>query len=172
MNKDWLWDRKITLQKAKNILRNPEHPKFIELSALLLIRKYSPQEVFPQYLSPAIFCQNWGAIKRIMRKDAWGSPRLLFWQAVYEKVKEKLLKKGKEIKPAPLSKADEFCKAIGQKIKLLRKERGFTQNGLAKSLRVSQQIISRIERGRQNISLLTLKNIASVLKAKADFILQ
>lgn len=168
MKRDWLWDRKINMRKAKDILRNPSHPKFLALASLLLTRKNSPAEVFKEYLLPADFCQNWGRIKKLMQKDAWAKPRIHFWQAVYEKVKEKLKRKGRAVKSIPLPKADEFCKRIGLKIKLLRKEQGFTQKGLANKLKISQQIISRIESGRQNISLLTLKEIASALQAKVE----
>lgn len=172
MKRDWLWDRKITIGQAKNILKNPEHPKFSSLAALLLLRKNSPAEVFKEYISPTNFCQNWSKIKKIMKKDAWGTPRMHFWQAVFGKVREKLKKKGLIMKPAPLMKIDEFCKKVGQRIKILRKERGFTQKELARKLRISQQIISRIESGYQNISLITLKEIASALGAKVDLVLQ
>lgn len=57
MKRDWLWDRKISLTKAKKILTKPDHPKFIALAALLLSRKNNPKEVF-QILSPDHFCQN------------------------------------------------------------------------------------------------------------------
>jgi DNA-binding XRE family transcriptional regulator len=169
VKKDWLWDRKITIREAKNILKHPEEPKFIELASLLLLRKNSPQEVFKEYLSPIDFCQNWQKIKKMMRKDAWGEPRLYFWQAVYEKVKEKLKKKNIIFKTSLVPVSSDFCREIGCKIKHLRKEGGLTQKELAKKLNISQQIISRIESGRQNVSLLTLENIASKLEVKINF---
>lgn len=166
MKKDWLWDRKISLAKAKSILKNPAHPRFLPMSALLLLRKNTPAEVFKEYLSPVDFYQNWTGIKKIMQKDAWGAPRVDFWQAIFEKVRERLRKRGVKLKTVSLQKAAPFCKIVGQKIEALRKERGFTQEELAKKLDISQQIISRIESGWQNISLLTLKDIAGALKAK------
>lgn len=166
MKKDWLWDRKISIREAKHILKDTEDPKFIELAALLLMRKNSPQEIFKEYISPSDFCHNWAEIKKTMKKDAWGRPRVDFWQAVFEKVKDKL---NISVRAAALPKKDVFCKEIGDKIKELRKKRGLTQSGLARKLRISQQIISRIEKGQQNISLLTLKNIATSLQSEADF---
>lgn len=69
--------------------------------------------------------------------------------------------------PATLLKPETaLCREVAQKIKSTRKQKGLTQNELAKKLRISQQLISRIESGKENISLLTLKKIASGLEAK------
>ncbi|HLD41005.1 MAG TPA: helix-turn-helix transcriptional regulator [Candidatus Omnitrophota bacterium] len=171
MNKDWLWDRNISAKQAGKILGNPGHPEFITLAALLLSRKNVPREVFRDYLKPQDFCRNWKEIKQRMRKDAWGSPRIGFWQAVYEKLLEKY--RGKAAGILLRSKAKPysgFCLLVGGKLRLLRKEKNLTQNALADKLEVSQQLISRIESGRENISLLTLKKITDKLGAKIDII--
>jgi DNA-binding XRE family transcriptional regulator len=105
-----------------------------------------------------------------MRKDKWNEPRIEYWQAIYEALKEKFRKKGidfREGAPAPPKKEDDFCKSIADRIKILRKQKGLTQCELARKLGVSQQMVSRIERGRENISLLTLKNIVGALDAEA-----
>ncbi|MBU3958707.1 MAG: helix-turn-helix domain-containing protein [Candidatus Omnitrophica bacterium] len=101
-----------------------------------------------------------------MRKDAWNNPRIEFWQAIYEKLKEKYKDKGISVTKAiaVTRPQDEFCKLIAERIKSIRKLKGLTQDALAKKLRASQQIISRIERGRENISLLTLKKIVDALE--------
>jgi len=165
---DWLWDRKITAQEAGEILKNPDNGHFLSLASLLLSRKNTPQEVFTAYLKPLDFLKNWPQIKRRMRKDTWNNPRIEFWQAIYEKLKEKYIKRGISI--AVITKAkkpqDEFCKLIADKIKSVRKEKGLTQNDFAGRLKVSQQMVSRIEKGNENISLLTLKNIVDNLGAE------
>lgn len=168
VKQDWLWDRKITPKKARSMLKDPENKHFLSLSGLLLSRKNSPKEVFRDYLSPLDFLQNWNRIKRQMRKDSWNNPRIEFWQAIYEKLSQKYKKKGviPEKEPAATRPRNELCKLVADKIKSVRKQKGLTQRDLAKRLKVSQQIISRIESGRENISLLTLKNIADSLKAK------
>lgn len=166
MNRDWLWDQKTSLKKAKQILKDPLNPNFLRMASMLLLRKNTPREVFNEYLSPLIFYQNWEKIKRVMKKDAWGTPRLHFWHAVYEKVREKFKRRKIVLRPTTLYLADEFCRLIGDKIKNLRRKRGLTQKELSNKLQISQQIISRIESGRQNISLLTLKNIVSSLGAE------
>lgn len=167
MKKDWLWDRRITKRQAKLILDNPRHPKFISLVSLLLSRKNTPQEVFRGYLKPKDFFHHWREIKSRMRRDAWNNPRIEFWQAIYEKLLEKYRLKGMDISPKSRAKAvSEFCHSVGQKLRDLRKQKNLTQASLAKELNISQQMISRIESGRENISLLTLKRIVDELGAK------
>lgn len=167
VRRDWLWDRNMPLAKAMSILRNTKDPHFLSLSSLLLSRKNTPKEVFKNYLKPADFLRSWNRIKQQMRKDSWNNPRIEFWQAVYEKLREKYKQKGipvpKESKP--VKSQDEFCRLIAGKIKSIRKQKGVTQNELAKKLKVSQQVISRIEKGGENISVLTLKKIVDGLGA-------
>lgn len=168
LKRDWLWDRKISVRQAKSILQDPGNRHFFILSALLLSRKNTPSEVLRYYLKPAVFLKYWERIKRQMRKDSWNNPRIEFWQAIYETLKEKYEKKGivfsKEIvvKKAP----NAFCREIAEKIKVARKTKGLTQAQLAKKLKVSQQIISRIESGSENVSLQTLKKITDALSAQ------
>ena len=168
MKRDWLWDSKTTLRTAIQILRDPAHPRFVNLAALLLSRKNAPSEVFREYIRPADFCRHWPSLKKAMNKDAWGSPRVHFWQAVYEKVSEKLKKKGTFIKKLRPQKTDVGLIMIGEKIRALREARGLTQKALARKLKISQQVISRVESGRQNVSLITLKEIAAALEAKVE----
>jgi DNA-binding XRE family transcriptional regulator len=166
--RDWLWDRNTSLERARSALKNPKDKFFLSLAALLLSRKNTPKEVFGIYIKPLVFLQNWQRIKRQMRKDTWNNPRIEFWQAIYEKLKEKYENKGISIsKETAVSRPqDEFCKLIADKIKAIRKLKGLTQIALAKKLKISQQLISRIERGRENISLLTLKKIVDGLGAE------
>jgi len=168
ITRDWLWDRKISLPKAISILKNPENDYFLSLAGLLLARKNTPKEVFKVYLKPVDFLNNWSRIKRQMRKDAWNNPRIEFWQAIYEKLKERYEKKGiSQIKEKPSSRPEsEFCKIVATQIKELRKQKNLTQEDLARKLKISQQMISRIEKGRENISILTLKKIADTLGAE------
>lgn len=164
--KDWLWDRKISLYKAKKALKEPNHTHFLSLSALLLSRKNAPKEVFGVYLNPELFLQNWIKIKRQMRKDYWNNPRIEYWQAIYEKLRDKYKIKGiLPMKKKPERPQEEITQLIADKIRAFRKQKKITQGDLAKRLKISQQMISRIEQGRENISLLTLKKIVDSLGA-------
>ena len=148
--KDWLWDRKISLDKAKEILRDPSYANFLSLSSLLLSRKNSPGEVFKAYLKPKIFLQNWLRIKRQMRRDYWNNPRIEYWQAIYEKLREKYNEKGMlPVKKIAKGPEQEFMQLIYDRIRSCRKQKKLTQRGLAKRLKISQQMISHIEGGEK-----------------------
>lgn len=58
--------------------------------------------------------------------------------------------------------ADEL-KAIGNRIRELRKERGLSQEQLAFKCGKTTSYIGAIERGRQNTTIQTLANLASML---------
>jgi len=60
---------------------------------------------------------------------------------------------------------------IGKNLKLLRKERKFTQVQLAKKTGISSNYYARIERDEENPSLEVLKEISKALKVKSSEIL-
>ncbi|MDP8259706.1 MAG: helix-turn-helix transcriptional regulator [Candidatus Gygaella obscura] len=161
----WLWDKNITKEQAKEILLNSYHKDFINFASLLLSRENDPKIVFKEYLKPEIFLQDWAKIKKTMRKDSWNSPRIEFWQAVYEHVKKRFIDSGRYdslLKKDKKSKNTAY-KDIAEKIRSARKKQGITQVELAQKLSVSQQLISRMESGRDNVSIQTLKNVACAL---------
>jgi len=166
MKKDWLWDRKLGIAEAKKILGNPQHKEFIYIAALLFARKNEPEVVFKEYIKPLLFCRYWPKIKKQMRRDKWNEQRIIFWQAIYEKLLEKCQKKGIRFRKETKAVRDNLCREIGEEIRRIRKEKGLFQKELAEKLKVSQQLVSRIERGKENVSLITLKNIARVLDRK------
>jgi DNA-binding XRE family transcriptional regulator len=163
---EWLWDRNLSVSEAKEILKNPEHREFISLAALLLSRNNEPHRVFKEYLDPLLFCKRWAEIKKRMNKDKWNEQRVFFWQTIFEKLKEKYKKQGISLRERRLEFKDDICREIGLKLREIRQKKGLSQKTLAEKLGVSQQLISRIENGRENISLITLKNIATGLDAK------
>jgi len=165
---NWLWDKKISLSAAKKVLRNPKHKRFYALSALLLARNNEPASVFKEYLKPLIFCEHWARIKKSMREDKWNEPRIVFWQAIYERLLEKYREKGITLRKEIQLIKDPLCVKMGKMIRDARKEQGLSQKDLAKKLGISQQIISRVEKGRENISLATLTNITRALGVKAE----
>jgi len=168
MKNDWLWDRKINISRAKKSLKNPKQKDFFLLAALLLSRNNTPKEVFKDYLDPLLFCKYWTGIKKRMRKDKWSEPRIIFWQVIYEKLMDKYRKRGISFrKDTPLSK-NPLCERTGKQIRNIRQEQGLSQKQLAKKLGVSQQLISRIEKGKENVSLDTLSNISRSLGRRIE----
>lgn len=162
MKKDWLWDRNLDEMEIKAIFSDVNNPRFVSYSALLLSRKNSAKEVFKDFLKKEDFFVSWSRIKKQMRRNSWNDPRIEYWQAIYD-----TLKKIPEMEELKLREFEEpvfsLGKEIGNKIKEVRQKSGLTQKKLAKKLKISQQIISRIESGKQNISLETLNNVCKSL---------
>ena len=64
----------------------------------------------------------------------------------------------------------KFLADLGSRIKQLRSEKGITQNGLAILCGFEKANMSRIEAGKTNISILTLRKICGALKVRiSDF---
>lgn len=166
MKENWLWDRRISLSSAKRILKQPKHKKFTLLASLLFARNNNPKKVFKQYIDPLLFCKYWAPIKKRMHKDKWNDPRIIFWQAIYERLLDKYRSQGitfRKEAPQPLA---AICEMLGKQIRDIRKKQGLSQKKLAEKMGVSQQLISRIEKGGENVSLITLKNISDALGKK------
>lgn len=168
MKVSWLWDRDISNEEIKRVFSDVNNPQFIPLAALLLSRSNSAQDVFKEYLQQKEFFLLWLRIKRQMRKNSWNDPRIEYWQAIYDTLK----KKPEFIKLRPANKFAEaplpIHREIGTKIREARKRSGFTQQKLAEKLNISQQIISRIESGKQNVSVKTLSRICENLGIPFD----
>src|SRR6202451_3568384 len=61
----------------------------------------------------------------------------------------------------------DFYKKVGEVIRTKRKERGLSQEGLAKAVGLKRPSMSNIEKGRQNILLHTFCDIVETLGANA-----
>lgn len=60
---------------------------------------------------------------------------------------------------------------LGEKIRKIRKERGFTQEQLSEICDISTGFLGHIERGTRKLSLDTLFSIAMVLDVSIDYLL-
>lgn len=67
---------------------------------------------------------------------------------------------------------EAFLKELGQRIADLRKDAGLTQAQLAKKVGVSQQIIASYENGKRNFPVARLLELADVLGAPAEELLE
>ena len=155
------WDRNISEEQLKAILSDENHPRFIEMSALLLLRNNEPKKVFELYLNRILFAQNWSKIKRQMRKNQWGSQRIDFWQAIFEKVAEQLKDQGISLRSYDHEPRAKICYDVGKIIRDRRQQQNLTQKELADKLGIKQQVVSQIESGKGNPSLLTLSAIVA-----------
>jgi len=61
------------------------------------------------------------------------------------------------------AKETKYLKALGARIRELRKEKGWSQEELAFQCRLHRTYVGAIERGERNPSVINLKKIASSL---------
>ncbi|TRY33965.1 helix-turn-helix domain-containing protein [Aliiglaciecola sp. M165] len=64
-----------------------------------------------------------------------------------------------------------IAREVGSKIRLIRKEKGFSQEGLALRAKLDRSYMGRIERGEANITLEMLYQLADVLDCNAKDLL-
>jgi len=155
------WDRNITEEQLIEILSNEKNARFIEMSALLLSRNNEPKKVFGLYLDRILFAKNWTKIKKKMKKNQWGNQRIEFWQAIYEKIAEKLKGSGISLRSHDQKPRSEICFVIGEIIRNRRQKQNLTQKQLAEKLGIKQQVVSQIENGKGNPSLITLNAVVA-----------
>ncbi|MFT3948706.1 MAG: helix-turn-helix transcriptional regulator [Agriterribacter sp.] len=71
-----------------------------------------------------------------------------------------------------ISKEDDvFLKALGKRIRDIRKEKGLTQVDLGDLIDMEKPNMNRIEKGGSNPTVLTLKKICAALGITLDYLL-
>lgn len=164
MPKAWQWDVRRSDKDIREILNNPRHPSFFHYASRLLARSNVPKEVFGEYLEKEDFCVQWPNIKRQMRKDQWNLDRVQFWEAIYRHLKEDLKAKGLKLRrPAPVPVEGSLRVKVGRRLSEIRRSKKLTQAELAQGAGLTQQFVSKIEKGTENISLDTLERIQKFL---------
>ncbi len=161
MKINWLWDSRLGENKVRKILKDEDHPKF-EIYAEKLFSRVSDPKIAFSIIDKVTFCKKWSNIKKRMRKDRWLEDRVVFWQTIYERVHERLKERGIKIRAPQEVKIPLERIKLAQQIRDIRIKSGYTQKDIAKKLGVIQQYISKIECGRENVSVDTLKRIADV----------
>jgi transcriptional regulator with XRE-family HTH domain len=66
---------------------------------------------------------------------------------------------------------DIYAKALGQAIRELRKEAGFSQEGFADAVGLHRTYMGSIERGKQNLTIRNIVRVAQTLKMKPSELL-
>ena len=156
MKTNWLWDTRLSETKVKNILKNERNPRFYIYAEKLFSRISDPQIAF-SYIPKEVFCQHWPVIKQRINKDAWNKSRAEVWQKTYNRISIQLDVHGNALSERM---------SIAQQIKDVRLQLGYTQEQMAERLGVIQQFISKLETGRENLTIDTLRRIADVFEKK------
>ena len=167
MKKNWLWDTSLNEREVRQILKDENHPKFAAYMEKLLSRTNNAKEVF-SLIEKRSFCRKWPKVKKRLVKDKWARNKVVFWQVLYDRLKEQLKHKGIRIREEYKYTIPVVRKDIAKQIKKIRTSLGYTQQDIAKQLGVVQQYISKIESGKENISIDTLVRLSSIYNKKIN----
>lgn len=147
------------LRRVRNILRSPGNSLFIPRLVVLLSRCDKPQEVF-DYVRKQDFIENWPKARAYWIKTAPDSDFRDWWETIYEEMASKA---GARFTPAAFPK--EFS-GLGRMIKEARIRSGLSQQDFAFRAGLKQPDVSKIEKGKKNMTLKTLLTVSKVLKIK------
>ena len=163
-NKKIFWDKNISEEEIKKILKDVAHPRFIYFAATLLSRTNDAKKIFQDFLSRRDFVQHWQKIKNKMRKNDWNDSRILYWDEFYGVLRSGLKQMDEKVVKEKRSALNEELEKIGNKIRKARKKKHLTQREFAEKIGLSQQTVSFVERGYNNISFITLQRITAALE--------
>ncbi len=161
MKVNWLWDTRLKEQEVRDILKDPGNPRFSIYAEKLISRVQKPEVVF-SFINQADFCRKWPVIRKRLEKDAWSKEKISFWRKQYKHERDLLHKQGIRIRIRHEGATTPERLQISQMLRKQRQDSSFTQMELAEKLGVIQQYISRVESGRENVCISTLKKFAEV----------
>lgn len=148
------------LKETERIIKNPEHPRFIERIFTILSRCDKPKDLF-SIIRKEQFIEIWPRVRRYWVKRNQAKDFRFWWETIYERLIEK---EGirKRLKGSP----SEIFVKIGEIIREKRLDKGLSQTELARMARIKQPDISKIESGKINITLETLLRLCKILDIK------
>jgi len=147
------------LKDVRNILRSPGNRKFIPRLVTLLSRCDKPKEVF-KYVLKDDFVENWPKIRAYWVKTAPVSDFRDWWETIYEEISSKNIPR-----LSTVAFPQEFAR-LGRMIQEARVKSRLSQSDFAFRAGLKQPDVSKIEKGKKNMTLKTLLTINKVLKIK------
>lgn len=155
----YFWDlNEAALKETARILRNPKHPLFPQRMTTLLSRCDQPKALFA-ILPRQLFVEAWPAIRAYWVRQARQSDARDWWETLYERLVERERPTAITVKGG----SPTAFRTVGRLIREARLAKGMSQQQLAFRVRMRQPDISRVEEGKQNITLLTLMRLCKVL---------
>lgn len=147
----------LALKETLKILKDPNHPKYLSRLFTLLGRCDKPKELF-SLISKKQFIGTWPVLRRYWIKTGQAQDFQFWWDSIYEQ----LVNDQKRKQGAPIKELQN----IGQIIMKARQAKGLSQGDLAKLSGIRQPDISKIEKGKENITLVTLIRLCRTLELK------
>jgi DNA-binding Xre family transcriptional regulator len=156
--KKYFWGLKAkALKETLQILKDPRNPKFLPRIFTLLSRCDKPKELF-SLMSRGQFVETWPALRRYWLKIGQAQDFRFWWESIYEQ-----LTSNQKRKPGAAIKE---LQSVGKIIMTTRQAKGLSQGDLAELSGIRQPDISKIEKGKENITLVTLIRLCRTLELK------
>ncbi len=158
------WDMSLSAEEVQDILKDPEHERFVSLTALILSRTTDVKEVFSKYVSKENFVTKWRMIKRRLKTNKWNQ-NIIYWEIVHSNLYRELKQKGGfKVANPRLRIKNAKIHELALIIKDARKTRKWSQADLAKKIGSTQQSISNIEKGQIDFSIHTFLKVTTALE--------
>ena len=71
--------------------------------------------------------------------------------------------KAARVKPAPVRDSDTYLRRLGERVRMLRHQRGMSRKALAQHAKVSERYLAQLEVGKGNCSIVLLRRIARAI---------
>ena len=71
--------------------------------------------------------------------------------------------KAASVKPAPARDSDVYLRRLGERVRMLRHQRGMSRKALAQHAKVSERYLAQLEVGKGNCSIVLLRRIARAI---------
>ena len=68
-----------------------------------------------------------------------------------------------QVKPAPFRDSDAYLRRLGERVRMLRNQRGMSRKALAKQAKISERYLAQMEAGLGNCSIVLLRRIARAI---------
>lgn len=164
----WLWGIHKPESEIVRILKKPEHKYFFYYAEILFSRVNNVQYVL-DLIGELTFVKKWSAIKKRMRKDGRNQSKIYFWQTLYERSLKKFHVQGIKIRESKIkNKVEDERIKYAKYFNAARKSKSMSQMEVAEKMGVVQPYISKIETGRENVSLDSLKKISEILDVRIN----
>lgn len=155
----YFWDlHDAALKETARIVRHPQHPMFPQRMVILLSRCDTPKALFA-IVPRRTFIESWPRIRTYWAKRARQSEARDWWETLYERLVERDRQTAITVKGG----SPAGFRTLGRLVREARLAKGLSQRQVAFRVGMSQPDISRVEEGRQNVTLSTLMRLGKVL---------
>ena len=160
IGKYFWWMNAEAVKETEKIIRNPAHPLFVNRIYEFLSRNDDAKALF-RLISRKDFVEQWPKVRLYWNKKSTAPDFKAWWETLYEQIL-----KSEHEKTRMEGGPSKTFEAIARAIRDARIEKGWSQSDFARRVRMNQPNVSKMEKGRMNMTLQTLVRICKVLEIK------